>query len=142
MESLDYYSTSNTLNTFMTALFGAAAGVVAIICALIGIALYLLLAYAYYRMAKKRGPPPTPGPPDTYRAASPAGDAYRRRRVYFGSAKISNACSAAHRFYFGTGSRFYSDYRLPFYGVYTIYALQHTTGFTASMARPTRRWFS
>ena len=45
MESLDYYSTSNTLNTFMTALFGAAAGVVAVISALIGIALYLLLAY-------------------------------------------------------------------------------------------------
>ena len=54
MESLDYYSTSNTLNTFMTALFGAAAGVVAVISALIGIALYLLLAYAYYRMAKNR----------------------------------------------------------------------------------------
>lgn len=55
MESIDYYSTSNTLNTFMTALFGAAAGVVAVISALIGIVLYLLLAYAYYRMAKNRG---------------------------------------------------------------------------------------
>lgn len=62
MESLDYYSTSNTLNTFMTALFGAAAGVVAVISALIGIALYLLLAYAYYRMAKT-GSCPMPGPP-------------------------------------------------------------------------------
>lgn len=90
MESLDYYSTNNTLNTFMTALFGAAAGVVAIISALIGIALYLLLAYAYYRMAKNRGLP------HAWAAWIPIAQLYLLgmlidRRVYFGSAKISNA---------------------------------------------------
>lgn len=90
MESLDYSGTSSTLNTFMTALFGAAAGVVAIISALIGIALYLLSAYSYYRMAKNKGLP------YAWTAWIPVVQLYLLgmlidRRVYFGSAKILNA---------------------------------------------------